>query len=309
MDKSLLSTYVNGNTIVQLYDDGTKIRYIPDNEDAFPVRPESIDLKITNRCNGNNGTLCPFCHECSTPDGDIASLTYNVLDGVRTGTELAIGGGNPLTHPQLDAFLISMKQRGVICNMTVHWRHFNANYDSLLDMCDAGLIHGLGVSVNEEVPLVVRNRMMHIPNLVVHTIAGVASGEVYKSLADRGLKLLILGYKTFGRGIAYRNDPDADIAPTFTWLNDNVLQLVHHFPVVSFDNLAIHQFDLRNRLPQDQWREFFMGDDGAFTMYIDLVKREFAKSSTSPRHPIGEMTIPEMFAAVRKERSKTSCKL
>ena len=42
-----------------------------------------------------------------------------------------------------------------------------------------------------------------------------------------------------------------------------------------------------------------MGDDGQFTMYIDAVKREFAKSSTSTeRWPItGD--IAEMFGVVK----------
>jgi hypothetical protein len=41
-----------------------------------------------------------------------------------------------------------------------------------------------------------------------------------------------------------------------------------------------------------------MGDDGKYTMYVDLVKQEFSKSSTCmERYPI-ESTIDKMFNKV-----------
>ena len=59
--------------------------------------------------------------------------------------------------------------------------------------------------------------------------------------------------------------------------------------VVSFDNLAIKQLDIREVIGEEKWKEFYMGDDGQYTMYVDLVKNECAKSSTSPdRRPIDE---------------------
>ena len=47
-----------------------------------------------------------------------------------------------------------------------------------------------------------------------------------------------------------------------------------------------------------------MGDDGQFTMYIDLVKNEYAVSSVSERKSIPEnSTIDSLFASVRSMRS------
>ena len=48
METMRLGTYVNGNTIVVMYTDGTKIRYVRTGEEPAPEYPESIDLKITN---------------------------------------------------------------------------------------------------------------------------------------------------------------------------------------------------------------------------------------------------------------------
>ena len=54
------------------------------------------------------------------------------------------------------------------------------------------------------------------------------------------------------------------------------------FKVVSFDNLAIKQLDVQNKLTKNQWDEFYQGDDGTMTMYIDGVKQQFATTSTCP---------------------------
>jgi len=43
-----------------------------------------------------------------------------------------------------------------------------------------------------------------------------------------------------------------------------------------------------------------MGDDGTFTMYMDLVEKTYAVSSTKQeRWAIGERTIQEIFSSVR----------
>lgn len=63
----LLGIYKNGNYRVRIYDDGTKVRETIDpNDNKFIAEfPESIDLKITNRCDMG----CKMCHENSTIDG------------------------------------------------------------------------------------------------------------------------------------------------------------------------------------------------------------------------------------------------
>ena len=53
------------------------------------------------------------------------------------------------------------------------------------------------------------------------------------------------------------------------------------FKVVSFDNLALEQLNVKNILNKDKWNKLYMGDDGSYTMYIDAVTEEYAMSSTS----------------------------
>ena len=71
---NLIGKYQNGNYTVSLYDDGTKVR--ENDLDFFEADfPESMDIKITNRCNMG----CPMCHEDSKCDGlhgDIMSESF-----------------------------------------------------------------------------------------------------------------------------------------------------------------------------------------------------------------------------------------
>ena len=71
------------------------------------------------------------------------------------------------------------------------------------------------------------------------------------------------------------------------------------FEVVSFDNLALTQLNIKNYMSKEKWEEFYMGDDGKFTMFIDLVEQKFVRSSVSTeRLPLMD-TIEEMFAIVK----------
>ena len=84
------------------------------------------------------------------------------------------------------------------------------------------------------------------------------------------------------------------------YVYENLEQFKTWFKVVSFDNLAIEQLDVKRIVPDDEWEEFYMGDDGNYTFYIDMVKGEFAKNSISQdRYPIGNKTIDEMFNYIK----------
>lgn len=295
----LLGTYQNGNYNVYLFKDGTKIR-VNDLDNLTPAFPESMDLKICNRCEMG----CSQCHECSTPDGALGDLNAPFLSTLHPYTELAIGGGNPLEHPGLEQFLYRMKEQKVVCNMTVHLTHF-LRFEGLLRRYQQdGLIHGLGVSIPEHgVTDEAITKLESFSNLVLHVIAGIVSKDTMDRFANRHLKLLILGFKDFGRGHEY-TALHPDISLGIDDLAGNLVNLQHQYDVISFDNLAIAQLNVRKFVGEEVWSKNYMGDDGQFTMYADLVKNEFAISSTSPRHSIIHDNIDDMFASVRKMREE-----
>lgn len=294
--RKILGVYKNGNYHVVMFSDGTKIR-ANKLDNLTPAFPESIDMKICNRCDRG----CKMCHECSTPDGALADLNAPFLDTLKPYTELAIGGGNPLEHPGLVEFLKRMKAQKVICNMTVHLDHLYQYHGVIRSLVDDGLIYGLGISVHKPLLKGDIRAIKKFPNAVIHVIAGLANNEVFDSLAGNDLKLLILGYKNYGRGESYATGRGKTILDELIYLREALPSMVNDFKIISFDNLAISQLHVRNIVTEQQWETAYMGDDGQYTMYIDLVKNEYAVSSTSERHAIVHDNIEDMFRSVREK--------
>ena len=288
--------YKNGNyTVIRDLDSGTLVK-MNDLDFLEADFPDSFDLKITNSCDMG----CKFCHENSLPNGkhgDIMNAKF--INTLHPYTEIAIGGGNPLEHPDLIAFLKKLKQLKMIPNMTINQVHFMKNKDLIKYLIDNELIYGLGVSlVNANESFI--NEVSKYPNAVIHVINGVHSVDELKKLYDKGLKLLILGYKEFRRGKDFYSNK---VIESESELYTNLEDLIKHFKVVSFDNLALKQLNPKRLLSEDEYNRYYMGADGQSTMFIDLVKEEFSTSSTTPedkRHKLLDNII-DMFNIIKEE--------
>jgi hypothetical protein len=315
--------YQNGNVEVTIDYDGTSVRKWPGDslENAKPEFPCSIDFHLTNFCTNNivDGGSCGFCHESSTMKGRHADLvsSINILKGLPKGVEIAIGGGNPLSYPQLDEFLQNLRDMGLVANLTVNSRHINEYFPKIIELYKNSLINGLGISYNPKY----RGSIIHlwktlewimtpefheykknprwcIDRMVLHAIAGVDNPEHFRKELSLP-KMLVLGYKQFGMGKKF-------FMENSTKVNNNIkvwrywISTIMGITNVSFDNLALEQLDIKNRVPEDIWKKYYLGEDGTFSMYIDSVKQEFAIGSTSKRFPIGNMTIKELFNVVKE---------
>lgn len=283
---TIIREYANGNCVVTLHGDGTKVRTWEG--EAEPAFPESIDLKVTNRC----ARGCPHCHEESVPDGLHASpgAIERIVDGLPPGVEIAIGGGNPLEHPEIVGIVRSLNARGLIPNMTI-------NAESLLADYVAGgvfarmhpYLFGVGVSGMGCLDMLAQLSPKYAsPNIVVHAIAGIHKPLDFVHTK----KLLILGYKRHGRGVQYYGPAiERNIAEWRYWLPARMSR----GGVTSFDNLALEQLRVRELIGEDEWRQRFMGHDGQFTMYVDAVRNQYAVSSVSRRTPLDGMSAREAF--------------
>ncbi|MCH5267743.1 MAG: hypothetical protein J1E62_05300 [Lachnospiraceae bacterium] len=291
----LPGTYKNGNYIVKLLPDGTKVRETDENE-FIPAFAESCDCKITDRCDGG----CPYCYEGCTPEGrhgDI--LQYKFLDTLHPYTELAING-NDMSHPDLVPFLCKLKEKRVIVNMTVNQIHFEKYQELICELVDRKLIYGLGISLKVPTEQFIA-QVKRYPNAVIHVINGVLTRCDVERLSDNNLKLLILGYKTLRRGDVWYSEEYENITERQNWLKVSLPDIISHFQVVSFDNLALEQLGVKEWMDEEKWSEFYMGDDGNYTFYLDLVEGSFAGNSlTSYRYPLMEH-IDDMF---RKQKGE-----
>lgn len=301
MDKNInIVKYKNGNYIVMLnLNDGTMIRYTKEDE-LRPKFPDSMDIKITNRCYKG----CPYCHEKSTKDGlhgDLLSKSF--IDSLHPYTQIACGGGDIMTHPDLEEFLYKCQKLKLIPSITVNQTHFMQNIPFIQELSDKKLIYGIGISLNHANKQFI-NAAKSNSNIVVHVINGIVTKDELESLAHHNLKILILGYKNFGRGTNYLMQAGEDIKANQAYIQNTLPRMIEEkwFQNISFDNLALQQIDVKSLLTPEEWNNFYMGEDGRSTMYVDMVKQEFAASSTSiKRYPL-QLNIEDMLKVIHQEK-------
>lgn len=290
----LLGQYRNGTYFVSIYSDGTKVRMAPD--DVFiPDFAENVDVQTSNRCNNN----CSFCYAGCTPDGSFGKLLgWRFLESLHPYTEMALNLNFPVQDDFID-FLKYLKTKKVIANVTVNQNHFEQHEPYIKSLYEQDLIHGLGVSlVKPTVDFI--NKIKCYPDAVIHVINGIVTPWQLDRMSNNGLKLLILGYKDIGRGVDYKSDHSDKIETNQRYISNHIEELIKKFKVISFDNLALEQINVRRLLSDEQWEEFYMGDDGTVTFFINLVEGYFAANSLSSIHyPIGEKSMDEMFKIIR----------
>lgn len=299
----MIGKYKNGNYSVIIYKDGTKIRYTED-DDFCPDFAESIDCCITKKCNEN----CPFCYENCSKLGKHAELmldentpAQNWISSLHKHTEIALNG-NDLDHPELEWFLNYLKKQQIIANITVNQNQFIKNYNKLLNWYSNGLYKGLGVSINDICDELI-DKLKTIPTSIIHVIIGIIDEEQINILKNKNLSILFLGYKKIGRGELFENKHSSSIQKNTEYLKNNIEKILSEFKIISFDNLALTQLNIKQKFKDKiKWDEFYAGDDGQFTFYIDAVSKKYSKNSREPldkRFNINDLNIDEMFNKIR----------
>jgi len=259
----ILGRYINGNFRTTIFDDGTVVRETEENE-FIPSFASNMDIKISNYCDMG----CKFCHEGSTKNGKHGDiLNAKFVDTLHPHQEVALGGGDVTSHPDLIPFLHKLRDRRVISNITVNQRHFEQKQELIKKLVDEKLIYGLGVSL-------------------------VNPTDEFISLIQQ--------YPNRRGGDWYSEDYE-NITTKQMWLKENLERIIEHFKVVSFDNLAIDQLEVKRLMNQEEWEEFYMGDDSEFTYFIDMVKKKFSKNSTTPLNERFDLlgSVDDMFQKIR----------
>ncbi len=265
--------YINWDFIVQINKDGTKIR----EWEWKPVYPESLDLKITNYCD----KWCVYCHEQSNKQWshwDIDLAMSVLMDTQIKGIEIAIGWGNPLSHPRLLRFLEFLKENWFISNITVNSLHLREYGDLIDSLIDKKLIYWLWISYDEKYINEI-NKYLSYSNTVLHFISGWNTIQQIEDLylKNNSIKVLILWFKNYWNWKLF-----------FKKLKNRIDEFKNELPklvrkkwlTLAFDNLSIKQLEVRRFFTTNEWNSFYMGDDWRFTMFIDLVNKEYCKSST-----------------------------
>jgi len=121
----MLARYIGDYHFLADPESGVTFRWgktLDDNPLFAPV-PELADISISNRCSKG----CSYCYKDSTPDGNVMSVEEycQVLDSLCSpvhGTvfQVAIGGGEPLEHPDFYRIVDETVKRGIVLNFTTN---------------------------------------------------------------------------------------------------------------------------------------------------------------------------------------------
>lgn len=288
---TLISSYKNGNCLVNLYQDGTKERFVKVGEKPQPIHPDNMDVKITNWCDAG----CSYCHESSNTRGKHAHLqvTIDLLKQLPSGVEIAIGGGHPLSHPDFDNFVKELTDHGLVCNITINQHHFTKEQQRVENLVSDGLVKGVGYSYVDQ-PC-----EWNYEHLVSHVIIGTVNQDQLSDITKVNNKILLLGYKNFRKGLIYRdnhsNEVESNIMSWYRMLGTTIQR-----SQVSFDNLAIEQLNpkrLFNR--EEDFYKMFMGEEGQFSMYVDAVNQKVAIASFVKDRYIYQESVRSTFNQVK----------
>ena len=171
-------------------------------------------------------------------------------------------------------------------------------------MKDYYYINALGISYDEKYSGAIEeyiNNGKTTKQEVIHLIAGIHSVETLKECL-KYKRILILGYKCLGRGLEKWKHEQDNIIKNFKEWNKEIGSAFNKGALLAFDSLAIRQLGLRFFSNED-WPKVYMGDDGEYTMHLDLVNMTFsASSSFTDRISIGKNSVYDMFQYIRRDQ-------
>jgi len=129
---------------------------------------------------------------------------------------------------------------------------------------------------------------------------GITSPEEIEKITQVNKKVLLLGYKYKGRGVAYKRafkkQVDLNRAKWYSYLP----MLLEKY-TIGFDTLAVDQLKPERLFlnAPELYQERFMGADGTFSMYLDAVEEKYAVSSSHFQRHEYLPTLHECFQHVR----------
>lgn len=252
--------------------DGTKVR-LAIGKYTKASKPELVDIKITDYCSFG----CSFCYQASTLQGKHApmeNIDFAIAQLAKAKVfEAALGGGDPLEHPDIVEILQKFKAAGIVPNFTTKFpakvRQFWPEIGHLIG----------GFAYSAETAAQVRSaaklmRMIPKEKVNLHYVMGLGDREHFRAYLQAahevGYRVTLLGYKTVGRG--------KDVVPfPYGWWVEEVTSLVDadECPDLSVDTPLADQYD--GQMPIEKYA--YHTKEGAFSLYLDLLSLTMGASS------------------------------
>ena len=289
--------YINGNYMVICKGNGGREkRTLLHSDTTFRSEfPDSIDLKITNQCNIG----CPFCHENSVPTGkwfDIDKTERMLSCLPKVPIEIAIGGGDIITNLSLfNSFAEWCEKWGFDIRVTVSAKSmfskdFLRRYSTSM---------GISIQNLKDLDSVIDRNTFYLGGLTVyHIIVGVFPYDQLEELFKRVNRVLILGFKQFGRASGTK---PKDLEEWRRIVKSEMYK-GYRKVTIAFDNLALEQLQIKDAMLQGEWNRTYWGHEFSSSMYIDAVEETFAPTSTSKdRVKWSDMSLLDYFKKYHHE--------
>lgn len=319
-DMSDFQSRKNGNYFMLINPKtGEKARIIMSFEDEKSIAdaPELIDVKITDFCLSG----CRFCYQDSTPEGLHGELDYirQLFSTIEPCTEIALGGGDVMKHPDIVKILEYGKAYKLIMNITVNDIDWIKNVE-LVNAINKN-VSGIGISITQKrdfdkIQILHETLDKHI-QLSIHYIPDIGTTSMLRDVVQytnefrsrsfgRKLSILLLGYKTIGRGSHVKHELIEGMAETLVEIADEF-----RYVPIGVDTKMIQDYpDIKKYVSKRFYNEF----EGEYSMYIDAVKQtahpssydiiDFFDVSKPKKYP--ENTVNKAFKEIQKLEKKLS---
>lgn len=253
--------------------------------------PELVDLSITDYCEEN----CEFCYKnsgCSGKHADMKVLNNIIYQMGNAGVfEIAIGGGDPVSHPEFSKILYKIKNSGIVPSFSTRstkWLDNGEIVKSVKENC--GAVAFSVRNAKEVKSFIAKSEKVGIKPSLHFVLGGSDLKNIPKimDLRDRYEKLIILGFKNIGRGkdfTPYSTKGWIDILNEYKWSK------------VGVDASLAEVLRKESSIPQIYIRK----EDGVFSMYNDAVENTASFNSFSEdKIKCDKKPFEEIWREVRK---------
>ncbi|GIU69194.1 MAG: hypothetical protein KatS3mg002_0430 [Candidatus Woesearchaeota archaeon] len=249
------------------------LKHYPDlNKIYLPDTPELVDLKITDYCDKE----CNFCYQGSSKKGKHAeeNTIYNILWVLKELKvfEVALGGGEPTTHPHFKKILKNVVNYGMVPNFTTSRLDWMYEDPEIFDY-----VGGIGYTCTSNLDTKILDKILKDFNyfntkLTIQIPMGCVTRNefeyIVKYAKDRYLNILLLGFKKDGR--AHKFNPI-----DYHWWCDIIEKnKIYYFGV---DTSMLYEYLPILELKSDS--VFFSSPEGSRSMYIDAIEQFIAPAS------------------------------
>jgi organic radical activating enzyme len=287
-------------------------------EPLEPKVPELLDIKITDYCDLG----CSFCYQDSTASGQHADVhtirriadNFKLYDGQ---LEVALGGGEPTSHPEFKKILELFHMNNYIVNFTTKSKTWFEDKDIIEHV--EGCVKGIAYSVSspEEAMEFYELHKKHFnkrysPKIYLHLIPEILTQDAFRAtLAEvekinarigmyhQRIKVTLLGFKPIGRGENIQHHLVSDI--------DEIFNSINHTSI-GVDTKFAHDYKpFLDAMGIDP--KLYTTIEGEYSMYVDAVAMKAYRSSwqledefpiLKRRSGLLDQNTPEIFQKIRR---------